>query len=569
MQQSAVCQLLPTNQDKLCKGRIMKIAQVLFDQSQQSFSDTSGKNLVLQKTGTFISTPPLTARTKNSIPFTGTNSLTIQGVPIAKRTHEEEEFSISFYIKATDTFTTSENIIYNSSNDIGLSIFKSNIVFTISDYSNNLNSISYKIPEIGNSYHIAAVYSKRSMSLFVDGVVRASLSLPTTFEFKATSDINLLLGGTSSILLIDKIEVFNEAIDNMYINEEIVLDSLYQSAGQIICLDDASYFSFSKNIKPVKTGFSYGSNKSFSTALMVDVNEAFDNYVILNDGKNSGYFTDSVFITTIENNQIDWYGDSGGIDVAYNTDGSSTYTALVNHSSIPNFTGGMLYYKVTLTRDSSTLPSPAFTGMDFISYDSKEFRSDNTLYFLDTDFSYHVGKYSNSILSQSLENGIKTLSGGVKVIDTTARSIEFMFMPSALGQTCLVDCGTSRYSWSGAGNITKTDVSSIYVNGVNLYSQTSVSNVFTIGVWHHVVITFSQDQLDTVYLNQSKTGTLIGSDNSFAHLGIYNYDMSTKAISHYKHLTSRVSEATSADSISIGSDSYSGYNVDKVVLSTQ
>ena len=144
-----------------------------------------------------------------------------------------------------------------------------------------------------------------------------------------------------------------------------------------------------------------------------------------------------------------------------------------------------------------------------------------------------------------------------------------MFLPTALGQTCLIDCGSSRYSWSGAGNITKTDISSIYINGVNLYSQTSASNVFTIGVWHHVVITLSQDQTDTLYLNQSKTGTLIGSDNSFAHLGIYSYDMSAKAISHYKYLTSRVSEATSSDSISIGSDSYSGYNLDKVVLSTQ
>ena len=207
--------------------------------------------------------------------------------------------------------------------------------------------------------------------------------------------------------------------------------------------------------------------------------------------------------------------------------------------------------------------------MEFISYDSKEFRSDNTLYSLDTDFNYHVGKYSNSIISQSKENGIKTLSGGIKSVGITARSVEFMFNPSGLGQTCLLDLGGARYSWSGAGSITKTGISSIYVNGVNLYSQTSISNVFNSGIWHHVVITLSEDQTDTLYLNQSKTGTLIGPDNSFAHLGIYDYDMSTKAISHYRYLTSRVSEATLSDSISIGSDSYSGYNVDKVVLSTQ
>ena len=98
----------------------MKIAQVLFDQSQQSFSDISGKNLVLPKTGTFISTPPLTSRTKNSVPFTGTNSLIIQDVPIAKRTHEEEEFSISFYMKAGNTFDSLTNVIYDSSNIVYL-----------------------------------------------------------------------------------------------------------------------------------------------------------------------------------------------------------------------------------------------------------------------------------------------------------------------------------------------------------------------------------------------------------------------------------------------------------------
>jgi len=547
----------------------MKIAQVLFDQSQQSFSDISGKNLVVVKTGTFKSTPPLTSRTKNSVLLEPTNSLTIQSVPVAKRTHEEEDFSISFYLKVGDTFDTKEDIFYDSSNGIGISMLKSNIIFTITDSSNSQNSVSYKIQEIGNAYHIAAVYSKRGMYLFVDGVARASLMLGAEFSFKATSNINFLIATSTHFNLIDKVEIFNEAVSDNYISSEINLDSVYQNPGQIMSLDDASYFSFSKNLKPIKTGFSYGSNKSLSSAAMFNVEEIFDNYVVLSDGEDSGYFTDSVFLTSVDNNQIDWYGDSGGISVSYNTDGSNTYVPIANHSNISGFTGGMLYYKVSLTRDYSGASSPAFTGMEFISYDSKEFRSDNTLYSLDTDFNYHVGKYSNSIITQSKENGIKTLSGGIKSAGITARSVEFMFNPYALGQTCLLDLGGARYSWSGAGSITKTGISSIYVNGVNLYSQTSISNVFNSGIWHHVVITLSEDQTDTLYLNQSKTGTLIGPDNSFAHLGIYDYDMSAKAISHYRYLTSRVSEATLSDSISIGSDSYSGYNVDKVVLSTQ
>ena len=86
---------------------------------------------------------------------------------------------------------------------------------------------------------------------------------------------------------------------------------------------------------------------------------------------------------------------------------------------------------------------------------------------------------------------------------------------------------------------------------------------------HHVVLTFSSSQANQVFINQSKTGTLIGPNNRFAHLGIYDYDMSAKAINHYKYMSSKAFEAAGSEDISLVEDSYSGFNVDKVVLSTQ
>lgn len=550
----------------------MKIVQVLFDQPGQSFNDTSGQNSVITKTGSFKPAPPLTSRTQNSILLDSSNSITLFQIPIGKRSHEQESFSISMYIKLGNSFADQTSILYDSTNGLGIKVEDSNLIFSATDSADVITSIKYKLPDISKAIHIVASYSKGTMSLIVDGIAQSQVQLPSSFKFKSTSTLSLTSSVASSFILIDKLEVFNESLQQPYIASERSLDEVYQNPGQIMSLDDASYFSLSRNLKPITTGFAYGNNKFFSTAESVNLSETSESYIKINDGYNSGYFTDSVFIPTVEDtshNQIDWYGDSGGIQVSYNTDGSSTYIPLTNHSNIPGFTGGMLYYKVELLRYSSALESPAFTGMSFVVYDSKSFYSDNTLYALATDFNYSVGGDSSSLINQSYANGIKTMSGGFSINTDEARSVEFMFMPTDLGQTCLLDCGGSRYSWSAAGNITKTAIDSIYVNGVNLYSQTSIANVFIPGIWHHVVITLGSNELNPVFINQSKTGTLLGPDNMFSHLGIYDYDMSAKAIKHYKQLTNRVSEPTISDTIIIGADDYSGYNVDRVVLSTQ
>lgn len=549
----------------------MKIVQVLFDQPGQSFNDISGNNNVITKTGTFKPTPPLTSRTNNSILVDNTNSLTLVQVPIGKRSHEEESFSISFYLKSGSSFADQADILFDSTNGLGFRLAQSNLSFAVSSLD-AIHYVKYKLPTISRRILVTASYSKRILSLSIDGITQDQLQLPDDFEFKSTSTLSLTSAVPSSFIMIDKLEIFNEALTQKYILEEKALDEAYQNPGQIMSLDNATYFSFSNKIKPVTTGFSYGANKSMSTATMVNLEEVAENYVVIKAGMSSGYFTDSVFIPTVDDtshNQIDWYGDSGGIAVSYNTDGSDTYTPLTNHSNIPGFTGGMLYYKVQMLRYGLLLNSPVFTGMSFVVYDSKKFSSDNTLYYVDTDFNYSVGPETSGLLYQSYNNGITTMSGGFNMDADQVRSLEFMYMPKDLSQACLVDCGGSRYSWSAAGNITKSNISSIYVNGVDLYSQTSVANVFIPGVWHHVVLTFGSDETDPVFINQSKTGTLIGPDSSFGHLGIYDYDMSAKAIKHYNHLSKRVSESTISEVILLGSDNYSGYNVDRVVLSTQ
>jgi hypothetical protein len=551
----------------------MRIADVSFDYDTQSFHDHSITQIAVTKTGTFKSTPPLTSKTINAIRITPSNSLTLVDVPVAVRSHEEEGFLISFYFKPGQEFSSEQAILADNGMLAGFTFVGSTLKFWLTDKDDNSYIIKYNIPYIGNSYHIIGSYSKRSMSLLVDRSIVSTKLLPSTFQFKSQTHVDLQSNTTEYNFIIDDIEIFNEVPEISYFQEENKLNKSIQNISQILVQDDPAYFSLSRNKKPIESGFTYGSNKDYSYASFTGLEVDNSGNVVLVDrsGISSGYFLDSYFFPPLigGHNQIDWYSDSSGITVSYNLDGGSSYAPLTNHSSIPNFTGGMLYYKVELSTSNIEVYEPVFRGMSVVSYESKDFYSDNTLYKIESDYNYSVGSFTGQLIDHSNENGIQTRSGGFKVANTTARSVEFLFNPKALTQTSLIDCGSSRYSWSSAGAITKAGIQSIYVNGVNLTSSTTTSAVFETDVWHHVVIVFSADQVDTVYFNQTKTGTMLGPDNRFAHIGVYEVDMSSKATSHYINMTNRVSAQTISDPIIIGSDSFSGYNVDKVVLSTQ
>lgn len=551
----------------------MRIADVSFDYDTQSFHDHSVSQVAITKTGTFRSTPPLTSRTINAIRITPSNSLTLVDVPVAVRSHEEEGFTIAFYFKAGQEFSSEQAILADNGMLAGFTFIGSTIKFWLTDKDNNSYIIKYGLPYIGNSYHIIGSYLNGSMSLLVDRSVVATKLLPDTFQFKSQTHIDLQANTTESNFILDDIEIFNEVPEMSYFQEENTLNKSVQNISQILVQDDPSYFSVSRNKKPLQSGFSYDSNKDYSYAEFSGLELDNSGNVVLIDrsGASSGYFLDSYFFPPLSggHNQIDWYSDSSGVVVSYNLDGGTSYIPLTNHSPIPNFTGGMLYYKVELSTSNINEYEPIFRGMSVVSYESKDFYSDNTLYKIETDYDYSVGNFDGQLINHSNQNGIHTKSGGFKVNNTTVRSVEFLFNPTALTQTSLVDCGSARYSWSTAGAVTKAGIQSIYVNGYNLTSSTTISSVFEPNVWHHVVITFSSDQADTLFFNQTKTGTMLGPDNRFGQIAVYEVDISSKANSHYINMTNKVSAQTISDSIIVGSDVFSGYNVDKVVLSTQ
>lgn len=554
----------------------MKIVDIKIDQSLESFSDISGNATLISKTGNFKKTIPVSPHSYSSILIEPTNSLTISEVPIAIRSHEAESFSIGFYLKSGSNFALgNQNILYDSTNGFGVIFKDGKIIFRVTDSSNNVINVSYRLDKLYKSYYVVAKYSPGIISLMLDGNTVASSQVKYDFEFKCTSSINLNSSVSTSHIILDKVQIFNYDLKSKEISSMIFDDMMVQNPGQIVSSDDGIFFEPNYANKPLQSGFSYKTNKNFASSEMNNVELTGYGTVVLSSvaaGPYSGSFKDSFYfppLTETDHNVISWNGDSGGVEVEYNTDGGLVYTPLTNNHNVSGFSGGDFYYKVTMSTQDASSDKPVFSGLSFLIYDNKTVDSKNSLYAIDTDYNYVVGEKSLPN-SHSGYSGLKTIGGGFKVEGLSVRSVEFFYNPSSLDSTCLIDCDGSIYSWNSSGTISKNNISSIYVNGQNVSSQTSVSNVFTAGVWHHVLITLSAPVEDTLYFNQTSAVTPdLGPDNRFNHIGIYSQDISSKALDHYNHMTSRVSSLGVSESIDIGSDNFSGFNIDKIVISTQ
>lgn len=553
----------------------MKILEAKFDHQSQSFSNPCGTESYSMKegVGTLKKSIPLTAVTESSIRIQSDCEVSLHNLNIAKNSFEEEPFFISFFAFFPDTFSTEQKFFYDATNDLGFSIKNGNIIFTIKDSGSTKHSIYYKLPNIGISYNIIGSYSNKNMSLYVDGKLVKNKVFDSSFKFFSSSNILLDSAITESYILVDKVEVYRGNMSKAMSDNILAYRSMPQNINSIITSDNPIYFSTTRDNKAVSNSVIYGRNKDFSTAVLngLKINEYGEIVIDIESGAGSGTLTDSYFfppLTQPDHNQIFWGYNNSGISVEYSTD-DITYSQVTNGSNIPSFSGGMLYYKVTLSTSDISLDNPVFTGLAFVSYAEKIINSENYLASLTTDFNFTVGKTILPIIYHNSDRGIKTIAGGFKYASSNSRSVEFIFKPYGLGQTALIDCLDARYSWSAAGNITKSNIASIYVNGVNVTSKTTVSEVFDTNTWYHVFITFNANKSGDLFFNQTQSGSMIGSNNNYSNIAIYDYDASGKAIDHYKYITGSPSASTVSDSINIGSDSFQGFNVDILLLSTQ
>ena len=542
----------------------MKLVDVVYDSNDLSYKDFSGFNRTITKigSGNWKITPPLTSKTYNAIRITPSSKLSIANVPIGKYSHERESFSINLYFKTVDGSTC--RILYSEQENFGIRFDSNKIIFVIKSDSGSTHELSYIVPTIEDSYHISATYDDRRMSLIINGNVEASTLLSDSFKFKSLSDITLI--SQDSTFLIDRVQILNEVLSLGQHQLELRQDKYLQYPDQIFSRDGAYYWGFDINNKQIDDSFEYGINKSFSTATLTNLELDEFGYLIVSEGSLQGTLEDKHFFPSLalsSHNQIEWDYDSG-ITFEYSLDGIN-YSYSYNYSNIENFSGGYLYYRVTINAGSK------LRHLKFISFKDIKLPSDNSLFDISSNGIYTVGNRSGLLIDHSNNMGIKKLAGsGIKIEDMSIHSVEFLYNPQSIANPgILLECGIAKYAWDINGSVAKANIQDIYVNGKNLTGETDISLVFSPGIWHHVVVEFTTSQTDTLFINQNSSGSVAGQLSRFAHLALYNDDMAGHAVNHYNYLTTKVVQASATDTINLGSESYNAFSVDKVIISTQ
>jgi hypothetical protein len=275
--------------------------------------------------------------------------------------------------------------------------------------------------------------------------------------------------------------------------------------------------------------------------------------------------------------KVEWNGDNG-ISVETSLDGV-TYTECTNGQAIPDYsqssfsTDGTLYIKFTLSSSNISKHVPKLKYINFSFYKSKTVSSENfgeKVVYAEDEF--HLGPANYDILSRDYRNGLRCSADAGFTIATGAsvRTVEFFYTPTAFTDSGLVSSTStngftaSNYSWRNTGTVAKTNISAIYVNGVNKTSQTDITNVFTLGQLHHVVIVYTSTISGDIKFNYSLYGA---TPSLYQNVAIYEsaFD-STKAAQHYSLYTARSIQVTEDSSLTLTEDGVEVYNNDWVVI---
>lgn len=483
-------------------------------------------------------------------------------------------FEVWFYPKIV---TTNEVLIFgDSTNNIGLFYDAGDIVFKFGQYT-----ARHTLLHISKSHHIVGTYSPSYIKLYIDGSLVATTAI-TDLPSLSQSGLTLSSGPTSSAsdsFLIDapavyRYELSKYKINNHYLEIEPIPPHqvAFPDSGRIFEIQDdnistAYSYSYPGN-KPlnylIADGIYYNTDEQYISLLESDLG-----------GSSSVQITDVISIPSgIEANssKIEWNG-SNGITVSINGQ------ECINGGEIPNYSIDSFSLEteltiiVTLSSSDLSKHIPRLYGLAITFYkDQSVFASNSADYIdhFDSD-SFTLSSKKYPILSRDSRNGITAFYNCGFNLNTEEliNTVEFFYTPSALTNGALISSvsgagATSNYSWVTAGTISKTNIAAIYVNGTDKTSQTSISNVFTAGEMHHVVIVYTSAISGELRFNLSSIG---GPVSLYQNIAIYPSSFnSTKVTEHYNLYTQKSNSIADDSLITLTESGVSSYNNDWVVI---
>ena len=450
-------------------------------------------------------------------------------------------------------------------NETGIFWQKGNIIFKAGG-----ESVEYTLPYIKKSIYVVAVYTTKSIIIYIDGIQAASKSL-SNFKFSATN-FEPSIGPCNTAqdsFIVDAPAIYRYALTEPAIKKHYVDGNITSSAIQVVFPDEGVLFSGTDaNIKSTYE-YSYPINKKWEDIL--SSNTYYENdlkYVSFYSdlsGAQTFIYQDEILIPNslgISTSKIEWR-DSENISVRSSVDGIN-WQVCSNGSPIPQYKIGSfsseykLYLEITMTTSDVTKYKPKLSFFCVSFYSDRSLYADNYGDKITSTSDYNLSSIKYPVLSRNYMNGIRPLTDKFTINTLSQiKSIEMIYTPTSSIGNGLVN----GLSWNNAGLITKSNISKIYINNVDISSQTNISSYLVADQPHHIVVVFTSPITGAIDLNVG------GGQNLYKNIAIYQKEITASICdTHFTLYVGQPQSSLTEPVVTLTDSELKYYNNDWVVI---
>ncbi len=501
---------------------------------------------------------------------------------IANKYYPKDSFSLEVWAKVPSPRSEYLNVLGDPEHNIGIFYQNGDIVFKIYD-----NEVRHKI-SYNKAHHIVAIYTKTSMSLYVDSVFANSISLSSFSFSNASSAFSIGPANQYASFIADSAAAYRYPLTEKQIRSHYSSGLNKIKYKEIISQSNAKSFSlYSSSISP-RLAYSYPSITPWTEAVL-------ENNIISENQKELRFektttssakqisFTDSFYIEdsyNISSSNLSYDSDIDNILVEFSLNGVSGWEAARNNFPIPFFnkndgiTSGPLFMRVTISSEDTSKDLPVLKSLELLFYSNKDVYSDNSGLKVYSNYDYGLYPYNNPILSHDYFNALRMYEGhGFNLeLPPLANSVELIFTPVG-GSNVLFANGLSFYKWNNLGQVSKSGIDAVYINGIDRSSETNILPHLVNLSPHHIVLNLAQNASGVAVFNSSLDGLESGGSNGYSNIAIYESTLTEQEIEeNYKLYTDRILYTADDSSLTInesvqGHDN-TGYFINELVWSS-
>jgi hypothetical protein len=495
----------------------------------------------------------------------------------------DNDFSIEVWMHPK-TLVSLTPILADSAG-IGLYWDNGNIVFKLES-----ERIDYSVQNPSRVMHVVGVYSVRSMSLYLDGVLVASKNISIRFT---NASVTLSSGPTAigEYFLIDSPAIYRYALSSEAISSHYKHLFLNKDE-QIAVADLGQLLVVSEKYHNPETQYFYPERESWTSLIYDNNNLSYnsnDTSVYLSSG-NYGEIIKDLGLSILKpyvSSKIDWVASTGVSVYVSTVSAAGPWSICTNGSSIPGFTQGssfsteeFMYFKIAFSSSNLNFYIPELYSLKISFYTEKKTyakNGGNTISVSQptsgTTWDVDLSTDSYPVRSRNYNNGVRPKSSAFLVnLAEPVKSIEMIFTPKSLSSGHLMFNKTglveTYLSWAAGGAISKSNISSIYINGQDVSSATNISSYLYIDEPNYIFIKATSLISGELFLNGKqilgvRSGVL--DDNLYQNIATYSADTISPA-DHYSLYIGKPSAIGEDSSISLTEKSVSTYSRDRVVF---